>query len=249
MPLGFQPYATPDGMAWRPITAIEMHLRALKQAGASRATVVIGETKNDVVRYVGSGARYGLPIAYLYQQHLRGMPFALDMAAPWVAGATTLFSMPDTLITPVETMARLAQHHTQHPADLTVGLFRTDAPHKFGMVELDASGAIVDFVDKPAHTDLKWMWGIAAWSPQFSRFLGDFLGQYSTDGPECVLSDIFLAALRGGLLVQALPFEEARYHDIGTPEDFQAVVFALALQQTAAIKQSQALDYPLTHKY
>jgi glucose-1-phosphate thymidylyltransferase len=236
MPLGFQLQPTAGGARWRPVTAIETHLRALKLAGAARAAIVISETKSDVVRYIGDGSRYDLPVAYLYQQQLRGMPFALDLAAPWIGAATTLFSMPDTLITPVETMARLARRHQSCAADLTLGLFRTDTPGKFGMVELDASGAVVGFVDKPVDSNLELMWGLAAWSARFTRFLGEFLAHRAPDGLECVLSDVFLAALQSGLAVQALLLEDARYHDIGTPEDFQAVVFELALQQAVPVE-------------
>jgi glucose-1-phosphate thymidylyltransferase len=236
MPLGFQLQSTASGAYWRPVTAIETHLQGLRLAGATRAAIVISETKSDVVRYVGDGSRYELPVAYLYQQQLRGMPFALDLAAPWIGAATTLFSMPDTLITPVETMARLARRHQGCAADLTLGLFRTGTPSKFGMVELDASGTVVGFVDKPADSDLDLMWGLAAWSPRFTRFLGEFLALRAPDQPECVLSDVFLAALQAGLAVQALLLDDARYHDIGTPEDFQAVVFDLALQQAGTIE-------------
>src|SRR5687768_12058338 len=74
MPLGFQLRAWPGSPRWQPVTAIETHLQALMMAGAARCAVIISESKADIVRYLGSGERYGLPIAYLYQQQLRGMP-------------------------------------------------------------------------------------------------------------------------------------------------------------------------------
>ncbi len=230
MPLGFQPSATADP-AWQPVTAIEMHLNALRQAGARRAVVIIGESKADVVRYVGDGSRYGLAVAYVYQQQLRGMPFALNLARPWLGNATTLFSMPDTLITPPDTLARLAEEHRHHRADVTLGLFPTVTPQKFGMVAQDSAGRIIRFADKPAQSDLTLMWGMAAWSPEFSTFLEADLAQRPADGREIVLSDVFAAALASGLTIQGAVMEGAHYHDIGTPEDFQSVVLRLALRQ------------------
>ncbi|NTU80238.1 MAG: NTP transferase domain-containing protein [Chloroflexales bacterium] len=231
MPLGFQPAPEDGRLPWRPVTAIESHLRALRAAGAGRAVIVIGETKADVVRYVGDGDQYGLPVAYVYQRHLRGMPFALDLAQPWLGQATVLFAMPDTLVHPGDTMARLAGHHAVSGADVTLGLFRTVTPHKFGMVELGGAGQVVGFIDKPARTHLEWMWGLAAWSPRFTRFLHDYLAGQPGGGPECVLSDVFAAALAAGLRIEALALAGSHYHDIGTPEDFQSVVLSLALQQ------------------
>jgi glucose-1-phosphate thymidylyltransferase len=228
MPLGFQP-SEGAPVSWRPVTAIELHLHALREAGARRAAVIIGESKADVVRYVGDGSRYGVAVAYVYQQLLRGMPFALNLARPWVGAATTLFSMPDTLITPRDTMARLAAEHTRRGADVTLGLFPTSTPHKFGMVARDEAGRILRFVDKPAQTDMTLMWGMAAWSPRFADFMAEHLAQRPPDAPEYVLSDVFTAALGHGLEIQGVVMAGSQYHDIGTPEDFQSVVLSLAL--------------------
>ncbi len=232
MPLGFQPSAE-TALAWQPVTALELHLHALRLAGARRAVIVISETKADVVRYIGDGSRYGLAVAYVYQQQLRGMPFALNLAQPWVGQAQTLFAMPDTLITPPATLARLTEAHHRRGADVTLGLFPTVTPHKFGMVALAATGRIEQFVDKPTQTDLHLMWGLAVWSPRFTAFLAADLAQRQSDGGECVLSDVFAAALAADFDLQGVLLEGAHYHDIGTPEDFQAVVLNLALRQAA----------------
>lgn len=238
MPLGFQPAPGDEQPAWRPVTAIESHLRSLRAAGASRAVIVIGETKADVVRYVGDGQQYELPVAYVYQRQLRGMPFALDLARPWLSAATVLFAMPDTLVHPGETMALLAQRHQSSGADVTLGLFRTSTPHKFGMVDLDADGRVSGFVDKPAQTELELMWGLAAWSPRFTAFLHEYLLGLPGGGPECVLSDVFAAGLGAGLRIEGVGLTGSVYHDIGTPEDFQSVVLSLALQQAPDAAQA-----------
>jgi len=231
MPLGFQEQPSAGGLRQRPITTIETHLHAFQLAGVARAVIAIGESKYDIVRYLGNGERYNLSIAYVYQQQLRGMPFALDLASPWIGDATTLFAMPDTLITPIETAARLVQHHQRCPADVTLGLFPTSTPHKFGMVELDAHGLVVNLIDKPAQTDLRFMWGLAVWNASFTRFMSSFLAQLPPHSSEIVLNAVFLSALHSGLSIQAHILEASRYSDIGTPEDFQAVVSDLAIGQ------------------
>jgi glucose-1-phosphate thymidylyltransferase len=240
MPLGFQMAPDDSRSQWRPVTAIESHLRSLRAAGASRAVIVVGETKADVVRYIGDGEQYGLPVAYVYQRHLRGMPFALDLARPWLSGATVLFAMPDTLVHPDDTLARLAEQHMRGKADVTLGLFQTTTPHKFGMVDLAPQGQVRGFNDKPTQSQLEWMWGLAVWSPCFTRFLADYLAGLVGSGPECVLSDVFAAALATGLRIEALPLVGSHYHDIGTPEDFQAVVLSLALQQAPGTTKKPA---------
>ena len=229
MPLGFE--SIPEKMdAWRPFTTMESHLRAFAQAGIRRVAIVLGRGKFDIIDYLGSGERFGLEIAYLYQEQLRGMPFALDIAHPWVGAADTVFTMPDTLVQPEDTVTRLNTHHRSSGADLTLGLFATDNPAKFGMVKIDGDGAkarIVQFIDKPKQTTLKLMWGLAVWTPVFGAFMHKHLSTLSADRPEYVLSDVFQAAVDAGMKVAHLDLVGSRYNDIGTPEEFQQVVRAL----------------------
>ena len=243
MPLGFRSQFPQDSEVWRPVTTIEMHLQAFRTAGVDRTAIVIGSSKFDIMRYLGNGHRYNLPLAYFYQEQLHGMPFALDIPHRWIQNDTVLFSMPDTLITPVNVMADFIKQHHARQADITLGLFPTNTPQKFGMVALDDNGRIIDFVDKPAQTDLQYMWGYAAWSPRFTSFMHDFLIHLSPEGPECVLSDVFLAALHQGLNIQSFTSPGSYYHDIGTPESFQAAVYEMALQQATAPNENQE-----THK-
>lgn len=231
MPLGFDMLPSANGTAWQPVTALETHLRALRLAGVMRAAVVISETKGDIMRYVGDGERYDVSVSYLYQRHLHGMPSALDLAGAWAGSATTLFAMPDTLVAPLDTHSWLLEQHNAANADVTLGLFPTTTPHKFGMVDLDAQGRAVGFSDKPPQTHLKLMWGLAAWSSRFTRFLTQFLAQCPVAGPECVLSEVFQAALEQGLCIRGVVLEQATYRDIGTPEDFQAAIYAVAQRQ------------------
>jgi glucose-1-phosphate thymidylyltransferase len=242
MPLGFQ---LQDGAApgrWQPVTAIETHLQGLRLAGAERAVVIVSESKADIMRYIGDGQRYGLSIGYLYQQRLSGMPFALDLAAPWVGAATTVFAMPDTILTPSDTIARLVRQHRSQAADVTLGLFETSTPHKFGMVDLAEDGSIRRFVDKPAQTNLNMMWGLAVWSPAFTQYMRAYLGSVARVDSEIVLSDVFQAALDDGLTFQGMCIAGARYQDIGTPEDFQTVVYELAGRQASYFGRKSAPD-------
>lgn len=230
MPLGFvREQAEGDTQnGWKPFTTMEAHLQAFREAGIQKVVVILGHNKFDIMEYLGGGARYGLSISYVFQDELRGMPFALDLAQPWSLGATTVFTMPDTLIEPSDATARLVRSHEHADADLSLGLFETDNPAKFGMVELDSDNRIVRFVDKPHTTDLHLMWGLAVWSPKFASFMHDRLVNTPLSDNETVLSDIFDEALQAGMHVQGVELNGCAYNDIGTPEEFQRVVGNLA---------------------
>ena len=230
MPLGLvreQPEGN-AGNGWKPFTTMEAHLQAFGEAGIEKVVVILGPNKFDIMEYLGGGARFGLSISYVFQDELRGMPFALDLAQPWSQGATTVFTMPDTLIEPSDATDRLLRSHEQAGADLSLGLFETDNPAKFGMVELDKDNRIVRFVDKPRTTDLHLMWGLAVWSPKFASFMHERLANTPVSDNETVLSDIFDEALQAGMHVQGVELKGCTYNDIGTPEEFQRVVSHLA---------------------
>ena len=154
------------------------------------------------------------------------MPSAIDLARPWLSGETVLFGMPDTIIEPSDCFRQLRDYHEDQSSALTLALFRTDNPTKFGMVEADEKGAVVRTVDKPKTTDLTAMWGAACWSPDFTDLIGDYLTEAKPDGRELVLGDVFNRALERKMKVQSLLFENGRYIDIGTTTDLN-----LALKQ------------------
>ena len=78
------------------------------------------------------------------------------------------------------------------------------------------------------------MWGIAVWTPAFTQFLHEYLIPLKADGnfsqqPELPIGDIIQAAIIKGLRVEAEPFPDGSYLDIGTPEDLVRAVKQFAV--------------------
>src|SRR5207237_5697494 len=107
--------------------------------------LVVGDS-GDVMRHFGP-EHSGVPIAYLYQEELRGGAFAIDLARAWLAADhTVLFGFPDTIVEPADAFTDLLASHRRSGADLTLGLFPTDRPSPLGMVRLQPARpvALVD---------------------------------------------------------------------------------------------------------
>jgi glucose-1-phosphate thymidylyltransferase len=217
-PVGFASVQVDGEIQRRPKPVATYVLDRLAIAGASRIIMVISPEKYDIVRYFRSGTDTGIPIAYLIQEAARGMPFALSLARPWLGDETILFGMPDTIFSPPDAFCRLLTEHVRVHADVSLGLFPTDSPHRFGMVEFESSGRATLVIDKPHRTDLAYLWGIACWGPIFTAFLAETLDSIPPSDGEVVLGDIFQAAILAGLHVNALPFVDGEYIDIGTSE-------------------------------
>jgi len=215
-PVGYQNIEIDGKIQKRPKVVSQYLVENLVSAGAERIFFILGEGKHDIMRYYGDGKRFGTNITYLYQEELRGMPSAIDLARYWQKDDTVLFGMPDTILEPRNSFETLLQYHNEIQAVLTLGLFPTDNPSKFGMVDIDEDANVIYTIDKPKATHLKNMWGIACWSPEFTALIDEFLNRNEYRGKEIVLGDVFDYALELKLKVKGLVFEEGQYIDIGT---------------------------------
>lgn len=219
-PLGWQPYSVNGEVHRRPKVVSQYVIENIARAGATRIIMVVGEHKHDILRYYGCGQRYGVHIAYVFQEEPLGMLHAIDLAYPWVRGSRILFGMPDTIIHPSEAFSVLLREHRARPCSLTMGLFVTQRPEKFGMVELDADGRVAAHIDKPRQTHLTMMWGCAVWEPEFTDLIHEIAANEAVrSGRERVLGDAFDEALRRGITVRGYRFADGTYIDIGTYDE------------------------------
>lgn len=220
-PIGWQPYAVDGEVHRRPKVVSQYVVEAMARAGAAAIYMVVGDRKFDIVRYYGAGTRFGTRIAYLFQEEPEGMVHAIDLAYPWMGQATVLFGMPDTVFHPPDALKTLAEVHASRRADLTLGLFTTTRPWKFGMVDVDRTGRVRAHVDKPAHTLLRLMWGLAVWGPAFTDLLHSTREGWtpSDEKRELVFGDVIDASLARGLRVVGHHFRHGWYIDVGTYDE------------------------------
>lgn len=202
---------------------IDLLINSMKISGVDVLNIIVSKEKTDVMKYLGDGAKFGCHFSYLVQERQSGLPSALNLAHPWTGDEdVTVFGMPDTFFEPEDAFKVLLQNHKHRRADVTLGLFPTNNPEKYGMVAFDDTNSFVSTVDKPKHTDLKYLWGIACWNKTFSEFLDQFLNTCDAT-QEVVLSSVFQAAYNHGLSIKVVPFHTGSFIDIGTLDDLLKV--------------------------
>jgi len=188
-------------------------------ANIKEIIIVVSDDKTDILRLLGEGKDYGVNITYQIQEDKRGMPFALNLAYPWTKESVVFFGMPDTIFSPPGAYNLLLEKFIKTNADITLGLFPTSKPQKFGMVSFEIeSGDFIYTIDKPDQSDLEFMWGIACWGPRFSELLLENVNTHSSD-TELVFGTVIQNAHNNGLKVNIVPFQDGEYIDIGTPDD------------------------------
>lgn len=222
-PIGYQDYDVDGQTQKRPKAVSQYLIENMISAGIKRLFCIIGDGKWDIPKYYGDGSRFGVTISYLYQEKLAGMPQAINLIRPWINDEDIMFGMPDTIIEPKNVFQRLNAFHQETSADLTLGLFETSTPQKFGMVELDSEKNVVSTIDKPATTDLTSMWGCACWSRKFGDLLNEFVTGKEFQN-EVVLGDVFNEAISRNFNIKGLEVDGGQYIDIGTSDELDSAL-------------------------
>ncbi|MEW5961030.1 MAG: sugar phosphate nucleotidyltransferase [Chloroflexota bacterium] len=228
-PVGFRP--VDEGRSVRPKVVCHYLLEKIRLAGAIKAYIILRAGKWDIPAYLGDGAMLDMHLAYLMMNLPYGAPYTLDQAYPFVQDAMVAFGFPDIIFEPDDAFIQLLSRQVTTEADVVLGLFPADQPHKMDMVDLDDAGRVRDIVIKPQQTSLPYTWIIAVWTPIFTHFLHEYLAKLQTEifkhktrkkaakPDELFVGDIIRAAIQTGLRIETALFAEGHYLDIGTPED------------------------------
>ena len=203
-------------------------LENMRAADIKKAYIILRKGKWDIPAYFGDGKMLDMNLAYLLIVLPYGVPYTLDQAYPFVQNAMIALGFPDIIFEPADAYSRLLAKQRESDADVVLGLFSTPHPHKTDMVDFDDSGRIRSIHIKPSKTHLKYAWGIAVWSPSFTKFMHDYVLSHcklfennAGDEPkrEMFVGDVIQAAIENGMQVDPVIFKNGNYVDIGTPED------------------------------
>ncbi|MBY0385566.1 dTDP-glucose pyrophosphorylase [bacterium] len=221
-PIGYHEVIVDGERKLRPKVVSQYLVNHMTRMGVEKIIITLGPGKSDIMDYYGSGRTTGVPIVYNFQSVARGMPYALDLSFPWLKKEdTVVFGMSDTIIEPENAFVDLKKGFEQKKPDLLLGLFATNNPKKFGMVDFDINTAVVKTtIDKPQNSKLTHMWGCCLWNYRFAEFMHEYLQSYQPkEGKEVVFGDVINLAIEKKLNVCAQAVSEGRYIDIGTIED------------------------------
>ncbi len=217
------PISLADGSS-RPVSSFLME--SLKYANTHKSYIILRSGKWDIPEYFSNGYQSEMNLAYIISEPTPGVPFTIDKAFPFTQNNTVLLGFPDIIFSPKNAYQKLLEHQNNSESDLVLGLFKTSKPEKADMVVFDDRGNIKDIIIKPQETNLIYTWIMAAWSPFFTHFLHDFLGDYTDKSPknnsaELHIGEIVREALWAGIKTSYVTFDEGHFLDIGTPADLK----------------------------
>lgn len=122
---------------------LEYLLAQLRRSGFAQAVLCAGFKADEIRAHFGTGARFGLDLAYSIEDDPRGTAGALKLAEPLLEGDSWLLMNGDSFFD--ISIADLIQAHAQNPAEVTLALARVDDASRYGAVELGAKGLVTRF--------------------------------------------------------------------------------------------------------
>jgi len=215
----------------RPKVASQFLLDKYKTAGIRKVYFILRKGKWDIQQYYGDGSMVDMDLAYLMMNHPHGHPFTLDQAFPFTTNNLVAFGYPDILFEPHDAFTQLIKKQRETQASVVLGIFPIKANQRWNdILAFREDGRIQTIsLDDPAKAIQRIGWAIALWSPEFSRFMHEFLAEairknsfIAPDGKEYVMNHVLQAAVDGGLFVDSVMFDSGFVHDVGTPEDMIA---------------------------
>jgi len=204
----------------------------MRLANVSKAYIILRKGKWDIPTYLGDGNLVKLSIAYLMMALPFGVPFTLDQSYPFVKEAMVVFGFPDILFKPEDAFVHMLDRQAESDADIVLGLFPSRQPQNEDLVKFGKDERISKIVVKPKSSKLRHTWLIAVWTPAFTHFLHSYITDFKKANKvdekavadknfkEVFLGEVFDAALKANFRLDHVCFNNGRYIDIGTPENW-----------------------------
>ncbi len=124
-------------------------LAALMSAGIREFLIITTPRDQEAFRdLLGSGEQWGLSFEYVIQATPNGIAQALILGEPFLDGAPSALILGDNIFYGANLTA-LLQSASQRESGATVFGYYVQDPERYGVVQFDAQGRVIDLLEKP----------------------------------------------------------------------------------------------------
>jgi glucose-1-phosphate thymidylyltransferase len=210
-------------------------LATLMSAGI-RDYLIITTPRDQVAFHglLGSGNQWGVSFQYAVQAEPNGIAQALIIAEPFLEGAPSALILGDNIFYGAN-LSELLQTASRRGDGATVFGYYVNDPERYGVVQFDAEGNVVDLLEKPAKPPSNYaVTGIYFYdenAPQITRSI-----EPSARG-ELEITDLNRAYLRDGRLKVERLGRGTAWLDTGTHNSLlDAGVFVRIIEERQGLK-------------
>ena len=126
---------------------LEQLVLHLKSQGIRDIVMAVKYFPDRIQKHFGDGRRWGVRIQYAIEPMLLGTAGAIKNAEPLLGDRFVVLNADIIQNAPI---MPLLEFHNMHGGLVTIGLTEVEDPSAYGVVEQDATGRILRFVEKPA---------------------------------------------------------------------------------------------------
>lgn len=197
---------------------IEHVLDQFKAAGITKIFIIVGYRKEAIINYLGNGGEFGFEIAYLFQEKKEGLGRAIYEAHNFI-GEDFAVVLGDTLLEPKDTLKNMVKAHEENNSDATLLLHNVDDPSRFGVVETDDSGKVLNLEEKPENPKTKQaIVGMYVFKPEVFKYI-----EKTEPGKkgEYQITDSIKLMVEDDKTINSIK-HDGTWFDIGTKESYTA---------------------------
>ena len=131
---------------------IQYLIEYLKDVGISDILLVVGHLKEEIIKYLGTGQDFGLKINYIEQKEYLGTAHATKLAKEFI-GNSYFFLIYGDLFFNSEIVSiaktKFINLLLRENIESLICLKQVKDPEKFGIIQLDNNGFLINIVEKP----------------------------------------------------------------------------------------------------
>jgi NDP-sugar pyrophosphorylase family protein len=196
---------------------LQRHLELLRAQGVTDIGINLHYLPDAITDYFGDGSKFGVNLHYSHETEILGTAGGVKRFAPFLGGQPFWVFYGDNLFAlKLETVVKF---HRAKKSVATIVLFEHHEPWTMGVVETDADGRVLRFVEKGPRESCppkaRVNGGIYLLEPRVLSYIPE-------DRPSDFGRDVFPEMLRRGEPLYAM-FPGIYLEDIGTPERYAKV--------------------------
>jgi glucose-1-phosphate thymidylyltransferase len=121
-------------------------IEALRDAGITDIGIIVGDTKEEIIRTVGDGSRWAVNISYIEQEAPLGLAHAVKISEQFLGTDPFVMYLGDNILK--SGIKSLVEEFLEKKPNSLILLTEVSNPEMFGVAELK-NGKIVRLVEKP----------------------------------------------------------------------------------------------------
>lgn len=186
---------------------------AMVEAGITDIGVIVGDTREEVMRGLGDGSQFGARFTYIPQERPLGLAHAVSAAREFLGDEAFLMFLGDNLLR--GGLTRLADRFRQGDYAASILLTEVDDPRQFGVAVVEQD-RVVRLVEKPKEPPSHWaLVGAYCFAPVIHKAIDELKPSWRG---EYEITDAIQYLIDWNMMVDATSVD-GWWKDTGRPED------------------------------